>query len=284
MEFFDTLCRVIFYFMIYSVVGWIYETTLCSITDRHFVNRGFLNGPYCPIYGSGALLDVLILGRIENPFLLFILGVLVTCSLEYLTSYVMEKLFKARWWDYSDKKFNIGGRVCLLGAVVFGLFSVVLIKLLHPAVRSLADKLPVLVLYIISCVFAVGFIVDLIVTVSGFASFNKRLDELSRTLSALRTEAVGKLSALGSEAAVKLSELGAETADKLRPSSAATFTKLNNAYESFTERLNRQQRRMLKAFPKLRSANHNSTLSEIKQRFRDRKNADRGKRGNEEKK
>lgn len=158
MEFFDTLCRVIFYFMIYSVVGWIYETTLCSITDRHFVNRGFLNGPYCPIYGSGALLDVLILGRIENPFLLFILGVLVTCSLEYLTSYVMEKLFKARWWDYSDKKFNIGGRVCLLGAVVFGLFSVVLIKLLHPAVRSLADKLPVLVLYIISCVFAVGFI------------------------------------------------------------------------------------------------------------------------------
>ena len=75
MEFFDTLCRVIFYFMIYSVVGWIYETTLCSITDRHFVNRGFLNGPYCPIYGSGALLDVLILGRIENPFLLFILGV-----------------------------------------------------------------------------------------------------------------------------------------------------------------------------------------------------------------
>ena len=106
MEFFDTLCRVIFYFMIYSVVGWIYETTLCSITDRHFVNRGFLNGPYCPIYGSGALLDVLILGRIENPFLLFILGVLVTCSLEYLTSYVMEKLFKARWWDYSDKKFN----------------------------------------------------------------------------------------------------------------------------------------------------------------------------------
>lgn len=191
MEFFDTLCRVIFYFMIYSVVGWIYETTLCSITDRHFVNRGFLNGPYCPIYGSGALLDVLILGRIENPFLLFILGVLVTCSLEYLTSYVMEKLFKARWWDYSDKKFNIGGRVCLLGA---------------------------------------------------------------------------------------------ETADKLRASSAATFTKLNNAYESFTERLNRQQRRMLKAFPKLRSANHNSTLSEIKQRFRDRKNADRGKRGNEEKK
>lgn len=149
MEFFDTLCRVIFYFMIYSVVGWIYETTLCSITDRRFVNRGFLNGPYCPIYGSGALLDVLVLGRIENPFLLFILGVLVTCSLEYLTSYVMEKLFKARWWDYSDKKFNIGGRVCLLGAVVFGLFSVVLIKLLHPAVRSLADMLPDAMLYII---------------------------------------------------------------------------------------------------------------------------------------
>lgn len=281
MEFFDTLCRVIFYFMIYSVVGWIYETTLCSITDRRFVNRGFLNGPYCPIYGSGALLDVLVLGRIENPFLLFILGVLVTCSLEYLTSYVMEKLFKARWWDYSDKKFNIGGRVCLLGAVVFGLFSVVLIKLLHPAVRSLADMLPDAMLYIISCVFAVGFIVDLAVTVAGFASFNKRLEELSHTLAELRSDAVEKLSELGSGAAGKLSELGTEAADKLRSSSAATRAKLNSVYESFTERLNLQQRRMLSAFPKLRSASHNTTLFEIKQRIRDRRNRGRSKREND---
>ena len=101
----------------YSVVGWIYESTLCSVRAHKFINRGFLNGPYCPIYGWGAVLDILILGKVQNPVLLFFLGAIVTCSLEYFTSYIMEKLFHARWWDYSKRKFNINGRVCLLGAV-----------------------------------------------------------------------------------------------------------------------------------------------------------------------
>ena len=88
--------------MIYSIIGWVYESTICSIGHRKLINRGFLNGPYCPIYGTGAVL-----------VLLFFAGALVTCSLEYLTSWLMEKLFHARWWDYSKRKFNIGGRVCL---------------------------------------------------------------------------------------------------------------------------------------------------------------------------
>lgn len=247
MEFFNLLFRLIFWFMLYSVVGWIYESVLCSITDRHLVNRGFLNGPYCPIYGSGALLDIFILGRIENPFLLFFLGVIVTCTLEYLTSYVMEKLFKARWWDYSDKKFNIGGRVCLLGAVAFGLFSVILIKVLHPAVCRLTDMLPTLALNIISAVFAVGFITDLIVTVAGFSDFNRRLESLAQSLGELKTEAT----------------------DKLR--SSAAFSALNSAYESFAEKLSAQQRRMLAAFPKLSLKNHNHLLSEIRERFLSRR-------------
>ena len=113
--------------MIYSVIGWIYESTICSIGQRKLINRGFLNGPYCPIYGTGAVLVLLVLGRIQNPVLLFFAGAVLTCSLEYLTSWLMEKLFHARWWDYSKRKFNIGGRVCLIGAVVFGAFSVVLI-------------------------------------------------------------------------------------------------------------------------------------------------------------
>ena len=116
MEFLKTVETYFLWLMIYSIIGWIYESTLCSITNKKLINRGFLNGPYCPIYGSGAILVILILGRIKNPVLLFFLGALVTCSLEYLTSYVMEKLFHARWWDYSQRKFNINGRVCLIGA------------------------------------------------------------------------------------------------------------------------------------------------------------------------
>ena len=127
--------------MIYSIIGWVYESTICSIGHRKLINRGFLNGPYCPIYGTGAVLVLLVLGRIQNPVLLFFAGALVTCSLEYLTSWLMEKLFHARWWDYSKRKFNIGGRVCLIGAVVFGAFSVVLVLVLHPFVKSLTDRL-----------------------------------------------------------------------------------------------------------------------------------------------
>lgn len=83
------------WFFLYSLLGWVYETTLCSISQRKFVNRGFLNGPYCPIYGAGALLVILLFGKMTNPFQLFLCSAVVTCALEYLTSYGMEKLFHA---------------------------------------------------------------------------------------------------------------------------------------------------------------------------------------------
>ncbi len=232
--------KLIFWFMLYSITGWVYETVLCSVSERKFINRGFLNGPYCPIYGVGAVLDVLILGRIQNAFLLFILGVLVTCTLEYLTSYVMEKLFHARWWDYSERKFNIAGRVCLQGAIVFGAFSVILIKLIHPLVIRLTETLPGRVLFVVVLVFSAGFLTDLIITVSGFAGFNKRLTAFSEALS----------------------EKAENAAEQVRNS--ATYAKLNNLYENFSKKMNRQQRRMISSFPKLRSVNYNSLLGEIR--------------------
>ncbi len=232
--------KLIFWFMLYSITGWIYETALCSVSERKFINRGFLNGPYCPIYGVGAVLDVLILGRIQNVFFLFILGVIVTCTLEYLTSYVMEKLFHARWWDYSERKFNIAGRVCLQGAIVFGAFSVILIKLIHPLVIKLTEILPGRVLFVIVLIFSAGFLTDLIITVSGFAGFNKRLAAFSEALS----------------------EKAENAAEQVRNS--ATYAKLNTLYENFSKKMNRQQRRMISSFPKLRSVNHNSVLGEIR--------------------
>lgn len=243
----EILDKVIFWFMLYSVTGWVYETMICSISARRFINRGFLNGPYCPIYGMGALLVLLILGRIENVVLLFVLGVVVTCSLEYLTSYLMEKLFHARWWDYSERKFNIAGRVCLLGAVVFGAFTVLVIKFVHPLVSDFTLRIPQLLVHWIAVLFSVGFGADLMVTVSGFADFSIRLEKLADTLAELRIE----------------------TTDKIRASS--TMATLNAEYEEFMKKLNGQQRRMLSAFPKLRSIKHNPVLSEIKERIRRKK-------------
>lgn len=232
--------RIIFWFMIYSVGGWIYETVLCSVSEKRFVNRGFLNGPYCPIYGFGALLDILLLGRIQNVFALFALGVIVTCTLEYLTSFAMEKLFHARWWDYSKRKFNINGRVCLLGAVVFGAFSVVLVKILHPAVVRLTDILPGYTLPIITAVFTLAFLTDSAVTITGFSGFNKRLAAFSETLAEKRE---------GFATRVQSSEI---------------YGKLSEIYEGFAHKFNRQQRRMIRAFPKLKPHKHEQLLDEIK--------------------
>lgn len=102
--------RIFLYLIIYSVTGWVYETILCSVLARKFVNRGFLTGPWCPIYGFGALLVIFPLQRLKDDLLpLFLSSMVLTMLLEYLTSYVMEKLFHTRWWDYSDKKFQLNG-------------------------------------------------------------------------------------------------------------------------------------------------------------------------------
>ena len=144
------ICRWFIWFVLYSMVGWLYESTLCSITGHKLVNRGFLNGPYCPIYGAGAVLDLLLLGWIDNPVLIFFAGMLVTGTVEYFTSWAMEKLFDAKWWDYSGWKFNLNGRICLAGLVVFGAMSVLMIEVIHPFVVRMTDLLPdiaVIVLY-----------------------------------------------------------------------------------------------------------------------------------------
>ena len=109
----EQLATYFLWFMLYSVLGWVWETILCSLTEGHFVYRGFLNGPYCPIYGCGALIDIVFLHWIVNPFALFILGALLASTLEYITSYLMETYFHARWWDYSDKRFNLNGGLVL---------------------------------------------------------------------------------------------------------------------------------------------------------------------------
>lgn len=218
--------------MLYSVAGWVYESILCSITQKRFVNRGFLNGPYCPIYGCGALLDILILGRVENPILLFFLGGIITTVLEYLTSYAMEKLFHTRWWDYSDQKFQINGRVCLLGAVVFGTLSVVLVKILHPALSAFTAMIPQPVLQLVTIILLAGLLADTIITCSGFAGFEEQLKKLSPLL------------------------------EKMRESTL--YSSINSAYASVLDKLTRQQHRMIKAFPKLKSLQYNEGLKKLR--------------------
>lgn len=173
-----TIEDYILWFVFYSMLGWCYEVILHSVKFRLFVNRGFLFGPYCPIYGFGAVIDIIVLRGIENPFILFLSGAFLACGLEYLTSWGMEKLFHNRWWDYSDKKFNLNGRICLLGAIVFGIFSVLLIKGIHPLVASYTDQIPRSPIHYTSIALLVLIVEDSIYSAMSFSTFSKKVKGL----------------------------------------------------------------------------------------------------------
>ena len=152
-------------FMLYSFLGWCVEVLLTFSRSKRFVDRGFLLGPYCPIYGFGGIFIVSLLNKyMDSPLVLFILAMVISLVLEYLTSYFMELIFKARWWDYSSKKFNINGRVCLEYAVPFGLGGVIIMYLVHPLFMGLLVKLEGVALIIVGTIILSLFLVDNIVS------------------------------------------------------------------------------------------------------------------------
>ena len=152
-------------FIIYSIAGWIMECTLGVIEKHKFVNRGFLIGPYCPIYGVGVVSGTLLLTRFSNNVvLLFLLATVVCGSLEYLTSYLMERIFKARWWDYSQRKFNINGRICMETLIPFGVISVLIICFVNPWIFNRLYMIPRNVLNWLVVVLLVVYIVDCVIS------------------------------------------------------------------------------------------------------------------------
>jgi len=152
-------------FFIYSFVGWIIEIINEIVTTHKFVNRGFLIGPYCPIYGCGGLLITLLLTKYNNdPVVLFVLSVVICSILEYFTSYVMEKLFNARWWDYSNRKYNINGRICLSTMVPFGLLGALMIYFVNPFIINIFSVMSINTLKYISIILLIIFLSDIIVS------------------------------------------------------------------------------------------------------------------------
>ena len=152
-------------FMIYAILGWCMEVTCKLIQYKRFINRGFLIGPYCPIYGYGAILITFLFKKYTNdPVILFFMAIIICGTLEYLTSYFMEKIFKARWWDYSQKKFNINGRVCLNTIVPFGLLGLFIMYISNPFFISKIQQLPEMWLNILFWTLLIIYIIDNIVS------------------------------------------------------------------------------------------------------------------------
>ena len=148
--------------MIYSVIGYICEVIYVFIVSKKLVNRGFMFGPYVPIYGMGALLITFFLSKYYNdPLIVFFMGIIICSTLEYFFSYLMEKLFNNRWWDYSNYKFNLNGRVCLLNSILFGIGGLAAIYIINPYLMHFLDSINVFHQRITAIILAIIFLTDL---------------------------------------------------------------------------------------------------------------------------
>ena len=149
-------------FIIYSFMGWLMEVIVVSIAKHKLSSRGFLIGPVCPIYGVSVVAMTLLLTRYgDDYFTLFCMSFLICTVIEYSTSIIMEKLFKTRWWDYTQKRFNLNGRVCLQNSILFGILGVLVIKFLNPFIMSFIDKLPNVIFNSLSITILIILLVDI---------------------------------------------------------------------------------------------------------------------------
>lgn len=148
-------------FVFYSFLGWLMEVTQGYVRHKKFVNRGFLIGPYCPIYGYGAIsMTLLLKGYANDPIVLFVMAIVICSILEYTTSFVMEKIFKIRWWDYSNRKFNINGRICLETMIPFGILGCLMIYFVNPFMFAIIDMIPSNLINIIAVILFIIYLVD----------------------------------------------------------------------------------------------------------------------------
>ena len=152
-------------FIIFSFLGWCLEVLYGRVVLKRFVNRGFLVGPLCPLYGTGCvLLNLLLKGYKEDPIMLMLASMAVCSILEYITSFLMEKIFKTRWWDYSNMKYNINGRICLEMIIPFGILGLLVVKFLYPTAMMFLDKIPNTFIYLITGILLLILLIDLCVS------------------------------------------------------------------------------------------------------------------------
>ena len=289
------LYHLLWFFFVYAFLGWCAEVGYAATKTGKFVNRGFLNGPWCPVYGFGV---VIVLGCLEplsgNLPLLFLGSVALTSALEWLTGFALEKLFHQRWWDYSDEPFNLTGYICLRFSLMWGFACLFVVKLLHPTVVLAVDLLPRPLGWVLLAGLCAALGVDLAATVSAIARLNRRLVLLDELAGRIR-EASDDLGEDLADRVLDAAERGADwrenwedLAQRLAQRRAALAEGLDDLREDLQDRAeasrqqlqewrasaqelldrsSRGQRRLLRAFPSLRSVDHRAALERLRRRL-----------------
>lgn len=203
----EKVIDVFLWLMIYGFFGWIYESILCSVKQRKWINRGMLRGPICPIYGFGALAVIFSLQNVvHNPIALYLSSMVLTCTLEYFTSWVLEKLFHTKWWDYSYMRFQLNGRVCLAGALVFAALSMLLMYGIHPRVVTYFAGFDIQFRAGVAVTLFAVFITDIVTTVMSLLKMNEHVRHIQEHISIVQAELEERLQTASDELKDKLRE------------------------------------------------------------------------------
>lgn len=308
-------------FFIYAFLGWCTEVSYAALQTGKFVNRGFLNGPVCPIYGFGVVIIIACLTPLKkNLFLLFLGSVVLTSLLELVTGFVLEKLFHQRWWDYSNDPFNLGGYICLKFSIAWGFACLFVVDILHPSIEFFIRLIPHTLGWALLGLFSAAMAVDLAATVRTIAKINRQLDQidqLARRLKTASNEFGENLADRVLEAAEKsadwkedwesaaeewaqrraefqeqlaqkrerledeLAQKREQMEDELRQHAQERAARLQAGHDraraeldAWREKLQTQldsrafgQRRLMAAFPKMRSTSHRQAMEQLRRRM-----------------
>lgn len=276
-------------FLIYAILGWCVEVAYAAVHKGEFVNRGFLNGPWCPIYGCGMCLVIFFLYPLQdNIIILFFGSMLLTSVLEFLTGYFLESFFHSKWWDYTDMPFNIKGYICLQFSLMWGLAGTFIVDVIHPMLFEMIQWIPYIPGCVILVILGIVFIVDASLTISTILKINRRLKILEELTQGLRTitddigqnifENVETITDIANDARLLISENTMEAKseytarkefmneriDKWKENNQAQLQEFRQKYQEAFSRQKFGERRLLKAFPNVKYLNRNEIMEKYK--------------------
>ena len=261
------------YFIVYSFMGWCLETVYATIRKKEFVNRGFLLGPFCPIYGFAILSIIVLLKPIENNYIFLLLGsIFLTSIIEYITGYILETTFDSTWWDYSDEPYNLHGRICLKFSIIWGFISILILKVIHPYIEYIVNLIPPnpgVFLFYITLVY---FILDFIITIITILKLKSLLTQLITSYSELTDKFLDFKLNLGNtksipELRIKLDQLIdlAETKMNKKKSNFENIVKeVKIKYDSLFIKKYPDYSRLIKAFPDLKFKALDAIFKDVK--------------------
>lgn len=254
----EIFIHYITYLVIYSCAGWVLESVCKTIAQKKFVNSGFLYGPICPIYGFGAIIMILCLSSLkENPILLFIAAFFLLSIWEYIVGVLLEKIFKTKYWDYSDIKFNIKGRICLKNSIYWGLLGVGFIYFIHNFVKKYVMMIPIDILLYSNISIGILIIIDLIVSIKSITNLENaigKLNELSDTIK----DKLEELKELKDKTKRKILKNEQNTIENIEKA----INELKLAQAKLKLKMYRKANRLKKAFPSIKSETITNLLNQ----------------------